>query len=148
MYAVSAEPTIAVVDAIKAVLDGDATLRAMVTGIYGHVSETAAKAYPYLVLGRRTTDGDAGAMQSAGTIVTVQIDGWSSAKGPYEIEAIGSRVFRLLERRAGFEVPGFAVVAQSLHRESGFYDVEFDETMPQRSLYRLMQMWTVEIHES
>lgn len=148
MFSVSAEPVVAFVDAVRSVLTRDTTLMALVSGVYGHLSETAAVSYPYLVLGQRSTDGDAGAMQTAGTIVTLQIDGWSSAKGPYEIERIGSRVFALLERRKGFDVSGFAVIQGSLHRASGFYDFEYDDQTPQNSLYRLMQQWTVELHES
>lgn len=154
MFTVSAEPLVAFVDAFRAVVAADAVLLAGQTnvrslvGVYGHVTEAARQAFPYLVLGQRTVDGDAGAMQNAGVLVTLQIDGWSDAKGPFEIQAIGSRVYALMERRAGFTVPGFAVVAGSLHRAYGDYFDEVDEDKPGARLYRMVQRWTVEIHES
>src|SRR4051812_10974107 len=104
MFSVSAEPVVAFVDAFRAPIAADAQLLAgavnarPLVGIYGHVSEAARVNYPYLVLGQRTVDGNAGAMQRAGQIITLQLDGWSNAKGPFEIQAIGSRVFALMER--------------------------------------------------
>lgn len=153
-FLVTAEPIIAFVDAFKAPIAADANLLAgstnvrAIAGIFGHISEAARVAYPYLVMGRRSADGDAGAMQTAGHLVTLQLDGWSDAKGPFEIEAIGSRVYALMERRAGFMVPGFAVIAGSLHREFVEYYDEPDEDKPGSLLYRMVQRWTVEIHEA
>lgn len=153
MFTVSADPTVAFVDAFKAPIAADAVLLAGATnvralvGVYGHLSEAARVSYPYLVLGQRTVSGDAGTMQRAGHFVTLQLDGWSDAKGPFEIQSIGSRVFALMERRQGFSVPGFDVVAGSLHRElAEIYD-EPDEDKPGSSLYRMVQRWTVELHE-
>lgn len=154
MFSVSAEPVIAFVDAFKAPIAADAQLLAGATnvrplvGVYGHVSEAARVGYPYVVLGQRTVDGNAGAMQRAGAIVTLQLDGWSDAKGPFEIQAIGSRIVALMERRAGFTVPGFDVIAGSLHREFGDYSDEPDDDKPGSKLYHMVQRWTVELHEA
>lgn len=154
MFSVSAEPVIAFVDAFKAPLAADALLLAGATnvrplvGVYGHVSEAARVSYPYVVLGQRTLDGNAGAMQRAGNIVTLQLDGWSDAKGPFEIQAIGSRIFAVMERRCGFSVPGFDVIDGSLHREFGDYYDEPDDDKPGSKLYRMVQRWTVELHEA
>ncbi len=148
MFAVSAEPIVAFVDAFKGVLSADATLSALVTGVYGHLSEAARVSYPYLVLGHRSADGNAGAMGIAGDVVTLQLDGWSDAKGPYQMEAIGSRVYVLMERRRGFRVPGFVPLDGSLHREMGEYFDEPDDSKPGSKLYRMVQRWTVEIHEA
>lgn len=153
-FTATREPVIAFVDAVKTVLAADAVLAAgatnvrAVAGIFGHLPEAARTSYPYLVLGQRTVSGDAGTMQRAGALITLQIDGWSDAKGPFEIESIGSRVFALLERRRGFAVPGFDVVDGSLHREFGDYFDEPDEDKPGARLYRMVQRWTVEVHES
>lgn len=154
MYAIAAEPVVAFADAFRAplvsdplLLTGGTSWRAL-TGVFGHLADTARVSYPYLVLGQRTVDGDAGAMQVAGHLITLQIDGWSDAKGPFEIEAIGSRVFALMERRPGFRVSGFAIVHGSLHREFGDYFPEPDPDKPGSLLYRLVQRWTVELHES
>lgn len=154
MFTVTAEPTVAFVDAFKAVLAADATLLAGATnvralvGVYGHVSEAARVTYPYLVLGRRTLDGNDGAMQRSGGLVSLQLDGWSDAKGPYEVQAIGSRVLALMERRSGFQVPGFEVVAGSLHREFSEYFDEPDEDKPGARLYRMVQRWSIRLHEA
>jgi len=145
MFAVATDPLIGFVDAVRAALTADTTLSALVTGVYGHVSEAARVAYPYLVLGRRSDAGDAGAMGVSGHRVTLQIDGWSDAKGPYAIEAIGARVFAVLERRP-IQVGGFEVVSGSLHREMSEVFDEPDEDKPGARLYRLVQMWSCEIH--
>lgn len=146
MFTVTADPTTAFADAFKAVLVADAALLLLVTGVFGHVSEAARVAYPYLVLGRSAVDGNAGAMQLPGHLVSLQLDGWSDAGGPYAIEQIGSRVFGLMERRPGFVVPGFAILEGSLHREFAEVFDEPDEDKPDGRLYRTTQRWTVEIH--
>lgn len=148
MFSVSAEPVTAFVDAFTAALVTDAAYAALVTGTYGHVTEAAAATFPYVVIGTRSVNGDAGAMQVAGSRVSLQLDGWSDTKGPYTVQLIGSRIAAVMERRRGFSVPGFAVVDGSLHREMSEYLSEFDAERPQHSLYRLVQRWTVEIHES
>mgnify|MGYP001588809245 FL=1 len=107
MFAVSAEPTQAFVDAIalRLTADNDAkhpqSLRSLLGGtmkVYAHLSEIARVAYPYVVLGRRGLDRHAGAMSLPGANVTLQLDGWSNYKGPYEMARILSRVSVLLER--------------------------------------------------
>lgn len=147
MFTVTADPTVAFVDAIKARLEADATLAGLVTGIYGHVSEAARVAYPYLVLGRRTSRPEGGAMGISGTQVTLQIDGWSAAKGPAQIGAIGSRVYARLERHL-LVVGGFVVVEGSLQRELQEIFDEPDEDKPTVRLYHLVQRWSAEIHEA
>jgi hypothetical protein len=153
MYTVSAEPLIAFVDAFKAPIAADAVLLAGATnvrplvGVYGHVSERARVAYPYVVIGQRSVDGDVGTMQRAGARITVQLDGFSDAKGPFESQAIASRIYALMERRQMFRVPGFDVVDGSLHREFCDYYDEPDDDKPGARLYRSVQRWVVEIHE-
>jgi len=147
MLTVTADPTVAFVDAVKARLEADTPLAALVTGVYGHVSEAARVAYPYLVLGRRTSDSSSGAMGIAGGRVTLQIDGWSAAKGPNQISAIGSRVYAVLYRHT-LAVTGFALVQGSLDREMQEVFDEPDEDKPGNRLYRLVQRWSAEIHEA
>ena len=106
---VTGSPVEAFVDGVRAVLVADATLTALVTGVYGHLSEAARVAYPYVVLGRRSRQTDVGTMQRAGSRVGVQIDTWSARKGSHEAEVIGSRIVFLLER-ARIGVSGYALV--------------------------------------
>lgn len=148
MFTVTAEPTIAFVDAFRAVLVADATLMALATGVYGHVPRADRTVLPYVVLGRRSGDDDEGAMGVQGNNVSVQVDGWGDANRPAIIEAIGSRIFALMQRRAGFAVTGFAVIEGSLHREFFDYYLEPDEDKPGSSLYRMVQRWTVKLHEA
>ena len=149
MFTVTADPTVAVVDAIKARLSADATLTALVTGIYGHLSEAARVAYPYLVLGRRTTNAlvGGGPMGLGGNTVSLQIDGWSDAKGPYAISAIASRVYVVLERTP-LALAGLTLVQGSLMREMQEIFDEPDEDKPGARLYRMVQRWTAELHEA
>lgn len=150
MFTVTADPTIAFADAIHAVLTADTGtggLTTLVTGIYGHLSEAARTAYPYVVLGRTTRTGDTGAMQIAGSRVSLQIDTWSDAKGPYAASQIVSRIYALLERRR-LVVPGFSCVEGSLTCEYTEIFDEPDEDKPGSRLYHGVQRWVAEIHES
>lgn len=149
MFTITADPTVAFVDAIKTRLSADATLADMVTGIYGHVSEAARVAYPYLVLARRTSSElvGGGPMGLGANQVSLQIDGWSDGKGPYAISAIASRVYVVLERWTP-ALPGFEMVQGSLKRELQEVFDEPDEDKPNARLYRMVQRWTAEIHEA
>jgi hypothetical protein len=147
MFAATGSPTQALVDAIRITLTADAPLAALVTGIYGHVSEAARTAYPYVVLGRRSRLNDSGAQQVAGGHVSLQIDVWSDHKGPSEVHSIQGRIARLLER-ANLPVSGFALIQGSLTCE--FEDVfdEPDVDKPDARLYHGVQRWTAELHEA
>lgn len=151
MFTVSASPVTAFVDAFRAALvadtNGSEAVMALATGVYGHVSEAARTAYPYLVIGRRTRDNVGGAMQRAGGQVTLQLDGWSDAKGPYQIQRLLSRVAQLIERRP-LAVAGFDVVEGSLTCELEEVFDEPDVDKPDARLYHGMQRWTCEIHEA
>jgi hypothetical protein len=147
MFTVSGSPVQAMVDAVKAALEADASLMAIVTVVTGHVSETERATYPYLVLGRRNRNGDVGAMTIAGSQVSLQLDWWSNHRGPSEAQAIGSHVSRILERRA-LPVAGFALVRGSLTCDFEEVFDEPDEDMPGQKLYHGVQRWTAEIHEA
>lgn len=159
MFAVTAEPTQAFVDAISARLRADtelgrpdslATLMGLQDGavkVFGHLSESKRVAYPYLAFGRTSNPNDAGTMGIAGGNITVQIDGWSNAKGPYQIRRVKSRVFALLERKS-LPVVGFTLLDGSLHCELNEDFDEPDEDKPESRLYRMVQRWTAEIHEA
>jgi hypothetical protein len=147
MFTVTAEPTQVFADGVSARLKADAPLIAMLTGVFGHLSEAARVNYPYLVLGRRTMNRDAGAMGLPGANVFLQLDGWSAYKGPYEMARVLSRVSVLLERFP-IVVPGFAPVNGSLTCELSEVFEEPDEDKPGNRLYHGVQRWACEIHES
>jgi hypothetical protein len=147
MFTATGSPTQAFVDAVRLALVADTTLTALVTGIYGHLSEAARTAYPYVVLGRRSRLNDAGALQIAGGHVTLQIDVWSAHKGASEAHAILSRMVRLLERR-DLAINGFELVRGSVTCEFEEVFDEPDADTPDARLYHGVQRWTAEIHES
>ena len=147
MFTTVGSPIEAFVDGVRAILVADATLTALVTGVYGHLSEAARVAYPYVVLGRRTRQNDAGTMQIGGGHVTLQVDIWSAKKGSHEAEVIGSRIVQVLER-APVRASGYTVVAGSLSCELDEVFDEPDEDKPGARLYHGVQRWTAEIHES
>lgn len=155
MFTVTAEPTQAFVDAISTRLRADtdtgnpeSLVSLMGTGkVFGHLSEAARTAYPYLVLGRTSLDRNAGAMQIAGANVTLQIDVWSAYKGAYQARRILSRVSALLERYR-LIVTNFAMVDGSLTCELSEVFDEPDEDKPGERLYHGVQRWTAEIHEA
>lgn len=147
MFTVTGSPTQAVVDAIRSALVASVPLMAQVTGVFGHLSEAARTAYPYIVLGYRSRNNDAGAMQVAGSRVTVQIDVWSAHRGASEAHSILSGIARVLERR-DLAVAGFALVRGSLTCELEDVFDEPDEDKPDERLYHGVQRWAVEIHEA
>jgi len=138
-------PIQAVVDGIKTALDADATLGALVTGIYGYVPASTRATFPYLVLGRRSRANDSGAMQHQGGHVTVQFDVWSDHKGPSETHTILSRVAWLLER-AAVTVSGYEFVQGSLTCEFEEVFDEPDADSPERVLMHGVQRWVCEVH--
>lgn len=146
MFTVTADPTVAFVDAVKSRLSSDTTLSALVTGIYGHLSEAARTSYPYVVLGRRSVPEDAGAMGLPGSMVTLQIDVWSDAKGPYVATHICSRIYTVLERQP-LTVTTFDCLDGSMRREFQEVFDEPDEDSPEKRLYHGVQRWSAEIHE-
>ena len=147
MFTVTAEPTLAFVDAVASQLRADAVLLAIVTGVYGHLSEATRVAYPYVVLGRRSFLRDAGAMGCAGGTVSLQLDHWSAAKGTYEVHRMLSRVSVRLERFP-LVVPGFDAIASSLTCELSEVFDEPDEDKPENRLYHGVQRWVCELHEA
>lgn len=143
-------PVQAFVDGVRTVLLADATLTALLsstTAIYGYVSEAARTDLPYLVIGTRTRTTEPGAMQKAGSRVTLQVDGWSDHKGPSEMHSILSRVAAVLERTA-VTVTGFTLITGSVTCEFETVFDEEDTDAPEQRLYHGVQRWTAEIHES
>ena len=148
MFAVLGSPTQAFVDAIKVRLDADATLMALVSGVFGHVSDAARVAYPYVVLGSTNLDeGSHRSMGVAGGRVELQIDVFSQHGGRSEAQSILSRVRALLDRHA-LAVGAFTLMAGSLRCEMETVDREFDEDAPGKSLYHGIQRWVAEIDEA
>lgn len=131
--------------AFRAKLQADALLMAVVSGVYGHLSEAARVAYPYSVIGRRHRDNSGGAMQAPGGRLTLQVDTWSEHKGPAEVASIQSRISELCERKP-IAVPGFDVIGGSLTCD--FEDIfdEVDPDSPERRLYHGVMLWGAEIH--
>lgn len=146
MFTVTAEPTQAFVDAFSARLKADAALMALIHGVFAHLSEADGVDYPYLVLGRRTMDRHAGAMGLPGANVSLQLDGWSDAKGPYQMHRIMSRVSVLHERKL-LAVPCFDVLEGSVTCEYSDVSDEPDTDIPTAALYHGVQRWAAEIHE-
>ena len=145
MFAILGSPVQTFIDAVKAALEADAELMALIEGVFGHVSEAARVDYPYLVLGHRhLDDGRARSMGVDGGQVSLMLDGWSDHKGASQMQAICSRVRQVLERTP-LRVAPFTLMAGSLHCE--FEDVfdEPDEDAPTKKLYHGVQRWVAEL---
>lgn len=148
MFVVTGSPTQAFVDAMKTRLEADATLMALVEGVYGHLSEAARTAYPYIVIGyRHLDDGNTRSMGLAGGRCEVQLDVFSDHKGASEAHAILSRLRVLLER-VTLRLNGFVMVQGSLACEMEDVFDEPDEDKPQSKLYHGVQRWGAEIDEA
>ena len=138
----------AFVDALIAYLRADATLVALVTGIYGHVPEAARTAFPYVRLSSPSFDQqDFGGMGVGGGRLTLEVDAWSNAKGPHAIRVIMARI-KVLLMRADLVVVGHHMAGGSLVTTD---DRDFDEPdpdMPEQRLYRGHQTWEALIEEA
>jgi len=157
MLTVTGSPVIAVVDALRVILRADtdtghpeslATLLGSAARVYDHVPGAARLAYPYLVLGRRSRTNEAGALQAVGSVVSVQVDGWSDAKGPYQMQRIVSRVAALLERRPTLSLGPYVYLERSLTCEHEEVFDEADLDAPEQRLYHGVQRWALECHEA
>lgn len=148
MYVVTGSPTQAFVDALKARLEADTTLMALITGVFGHLPEDVRTPYPYLVIGYRHLDeGQARSMALPGGQAQLQLDGWSDHQGGSQMHAILARVRVVLDRQT-LRLDGFTMMAGSLH--CAFEDVfdEQDEDSPEKKLYHGVQRWAAEIDEA
>ena len=135
-------------DAINTRLEAYATLVALVTGgIHGQLPQASRTTPPYLVYGRTHVDRNVGGF-GAGARVTFELDGWSSDKGPYQMERILSRVSALLERFGDLAVSGFDYVRGSLTCETSSVEWEPDLDKPESGFWRGSQRWQAELHES
>ena len=134
-------------DAAKIRLQGDATLTALVTGVYGHVPGAARTAHPYLRLSSPVLDQDAfGAMGIGGGQVMFAIDGWSNAKGAHAMRAILARVLVLLERQ-DLTLDQHRLGGGSLHCTLSTVFDEPDPDMPEQLLYHGHQDWEADVEE-
>jgi hypothetical protein len=157
MFTVTGSPVKPFVEAVLARLQGDATLLALLDAdplvavgkITGHISNDEPLNEPYIVLGRRGKFGeDAGAMQLAGSMVSLQIDVFSAHKGSSEASLIQSRIAVLLERQT-LRVKGFEMVQASMTVEFEDVSPETDEDMPDSgTIYHGVQRVVAEIHET
>lgn len=147
MSAVLGSPMTAAVDALRSVLLADASLcglLATTASVYGHVPEASRAAYPYVVLGRRSREED-GPMGASGGRLSIQIDVFSDAKGPFQAQAIQSRIVAVLERRP-LDVAGYEPMVGSLTcAYEEVYD-EPDEDKPGARLYHGVQRWEIVVH--
>lgn len=149
-FVVTGSPTQAFIDAFRARCLADATLMALIEGVYGHLDETERTPYPYLVFGSEGFDGNgphAGALGLPGGTVDLELNGWSEHKGKSEMRTIFSRTRVLFERQT-LIVAGFVMMGGSLTCEFESIDYEPDEDAPEKSLYRGIQRWTCVIDEA
>jgi hypothetical protein len=153
-YPATGSPTQAVATAIRGTLTGDATLVALVAGVYGHLPAGRVD-YPFIVVGRRSATDEAGAMQVAGSMVSVQIDVFhgknatatTNTLGPGPVHEILSRIYVLLQRR-DVTVTGFALIGGSMTRELEDVFDEPDDDAPEQRIYHGVQRWLCEVHEA
>ena len=147
MLTVTGSPMVPFVDALKTALTADTGVTALIsTRLYGGFPRGARTSYPYVVRGRRSMTDGGGAMQLEGGDVSVQIDTWSQANGPYEASNILANVRRVLQR-SNPPVKGFALVQGSLHCTLEEVFDEPDPDMPEQQLYHGVQAWTAMVEE-
>lgn len=79
--------------AVYNALVADATLAAMIAGVYDHAPQGAA--FPYLVIGESTAR-PWGAAGLDGIEATLAVHVWSRARGLREVKTIAAEVYRIL----------------------------------------------------
>ncbi|MFJ8446834.1 DUF3168 domain-containing protein [[Kitasatospora] papulosa] len=99
-------PLLPIQKAMYGALTGDAALKAMVTGVYDYVPETAV--YPYIVIGE-ATEIPRNSHDRFGweTVPTLHV--WDKYRGYSRVLRIGSRIGEVLDHQA-LIVPGYDVV--------------------------------------
>ena len=134
----------ALTDAVIPALRGDATLSALVTGVYTKVPQAQRTSHPYV----RVSDPlmtDFGSMGHGGGHVQFAVDVWH--RKPHTVQAVLARVAVVLERRE-LALVGFTVVGGSLHCvEARTFD-EPDPDKPEESLIHGHQTWEALVDEA
>lgn len=119
--------------AVFSALSGDATLSAMVSGVFDHVPE--GQAFPYVTIGESSA-ADFSTKTEAGQEHTMTIHAWSRERGRKETKQILARIYDLLHDQA-LSVAGFTnvltryVSAETVLEEDGL-------THHGRARYRLI----------
>jgi hypothetical protein len=155
-YFVTGSPVEAFADAIIAALraDADATRAGTLAQLFGSADQLATRivaslktgertVYPYLTVGRRRlAEGSGGAaMGMDGGRLELWIEFWSDKNGPHEVQALQGRVRALLPRDRVLALTGYQLHGGSLVCEDEVVEPDFDDDMPQRSLFRGEQKW-------
>ena len=122
--------------AIYLKLNGDATLSALITGVFDHVPQN--QAFPYVVLGEDTLK-DWSTFGTLGQEPTVTLHVWSRSRGKREAQDILSRIDTLLHR-ASLTVTGQNVTG---------IEREFEQTLRDGDgvTYHGVQRYRVLLHE-
>jgi hypothetical protein len=137
-------------DAVLASLQADATLMALVTGVYEEVPEAARTSYPYVVLSDLPGSADRfGGMGQFGGRVRFAVDVFSSYKGDHETHTILARVAKLLWHTDLSLPAGYALGGGSLDLpEPYFVSREPDPDMPDRELRHGHMEWEADVEET
>lgn len=93
--------------AVFAALDGDATLGALISGVFDHVPPGTE--FPYVTVGEVTVR-DESTMAKDGQVHTVTVHSWSRGRGRKELKQVMGEVYRILHKGtlavAGQDVAG------------------------------------------
>ncbi|MCI0632520.1 MAG: DUF3168 domain-containing protein [Actinobacteria bacterium] len=120
----AASPAIPIQQGIYELLTGDATLDALVTGVFDHVPEGVDKPYVRLDESLETPDNAHGSFGSI-TVQTLRI--WTRARGHREGLTIEARIRALLDHRIAevdAVVTGHRVVAVRFEQREAIVDPE------------------------
>ncbi|MEU2992896.1 DUF3168 domain-containing protein [Streptomyces griseoincarnatus] len=132
-------PMLPVQSAVYARLEADATLMAMISGVYDYVPETAE--YPFVVIGEaiETPDNRHGGY---GRETVVTLHSWSRYQGYAQVLRIGARVTALLDHQP-LTIEGVAHIATRFEFSQTLTDPE-----PPGDIRHLVQRYRIvtELH--
>ena len=146
-YSVTGSPLEPFADAVLARMQADDRLTAIAaaTQIVTVPPSKARLPYPNITADHRALTDDAGiAMQSDGGKACVWLDLWSDKNSAHEVHEMLGHVRRLFARDVQLVVPGFTMTGGSLEVTGEDVFADFDEDMPQKSLYHGVVMISAE----
>lgn len=148
-YVVTGSPLGPFADAVLTALAADGNLTAIVADRIVATPKTGTRTtYPYIVGDRRDLAPGSVAMQKEGGEASLWIHCWSELNDPDEVQRMQARVRAVLNRSTALAITGYVMYAGSLHIEEEMVISDFDQDMPQRSLYHGVQRVVADLEEA
>lgn len=135
----------ALIDAVIPVLRADATLSALVAGVYTKVPQSQRTAHPYIRLSDPALTDDFGGMGQDGGTVRFALDVW--AKKPHTVHQVLARA-KVVLNRADLALVNHRLAGGSLHCADEQVFTEPDPDKPEETLFHGHQAYEGLVEEA